>query len=138
MNNFIPKDYKFKKVHRKKNVKLSSTSKILLKENSFGLKAIEYGLLSSKILEITKNMITKKLKKKDGFLKVNCYPNLPITKKSLNMRMGKGVGNIDKWVFLVKKGYIIFELSGVNETTAKSVLLSVSNKLPIKTKFIIK
>lgn len=96
MNIFIPKDFKFKKVHIKKHIKINSTSKILLKSNNFGLKAIEYGLLSSKNLEVVKNLIIKKLKKKGGILKVNCYPNLPITKKSLNMRMGKGVGNISK------------------------------------------
>tara|TARA_R110001592_G_scaffold275133_3_gene542160 strand:- start:4750 stop:5040 length:291 start_codon:yes stop_codon:yes gene_type:complete len=96
MNKFIPKNFKYKKIHKKVYIKNLTYYRFnYLKKNTYGLKILTNGLLSSEILEAIRQSIKRKIKKL-GTLKINVYPNLPITRKSNGMRMGKGVGNIDK------------------------------------------
>lgn len=136
MNKFIPKNYKYKKIHKKVYIKNSIYQKSnYLKKNSFGLKILTNGLLSSIILEASRKTIRKKLKK-IGNIKINIFPNIPLTKKSSGIRMGKGIGNISKWVCPLKKGIILFELTNVSLNTAKIALKAASYKLPVKSKFI--
>jgi len=136
MNKFIPKNFKYKKVHKKVYInKLICLRLNYLKENPYGLKILSNGLLSSVVLEAARKSIKKKLKKV-GILKINVFPNIPITKKSNGIRMGKGIGNIAQWVFPLKKGLILFELNNVSLNTAKIALKAASYKLPVKTKFI--
>ena len=94
MNKFIPKNLKYKKVHKKVYInKLTNYKLNHLKYNSCGLKILTNGLLSAVVLEAIKKLIMKKIKK-TGRLLINAYPHIPITQKSIGMRMGKGVGNV--------------------------------------------
>ncbi len=138
MNKFIPKSYKYKKI--RKRVKLNCLKDFRsneLKDFNYGLKILDNGVISSVVLEAARRSITRKLKR-TGKLKINGFPSIPVTSKPLGVRMGKGVGSIDSWVFPVKKGRILFELKGVSIDLAKSALRSASYKLPVKSKFVYK
>lgn len=138
MNKFIPKSYKYKKI--RKRVKLNCLKDFRsneLRDFNYGLKILDNGVISSIVLEAARRSITRKLKR-TGKLKINGFPSIPVTSKPLGVRMGKGVGSIDSWVFPVKKGRILFELKGVSIDLAKSALRSASYKLPVKSKFVYK
>lgn len=138
MNKFIPKSYKYKKV--RKRVKLNCLKDFrcsYLKNSNYGLKILDNCVISSVVLEAARRSITRKLKR-IGSLKINGFPHVPITSKPLGVRMGKGVGSIEGWVFPVKKGRILFELNGVSMELAKSAFRSASYKLPVKSKFVYK
>ena len=138
MNKFIPKSYKYKKI--RKRVKLNCLKDFRsneLRDFNYGLKILDNGVISSVVLEAARRSITRKLKR-TGKLKINGFPSIPVTSKPLGVRMGKGVGSIDSWVFPVKKGRILFELKGVSIDLAKSALRSASYKLPVKSKFVYK
>ncbi len=138
MNQFFPKNYKFKKIRKRvRTNNLKDFRSSYLKTSKFGLKVLENGVISSTILEAARRSITRKVKRV-GKLKINGFPYVPITSKPVGVRMGKGVGSIDGWVFPVKKGRILFELDGVSLELAKSALRSASYKLPMKSKFIYK
>lgn len=136
MNKFIPKNYKYKKIRKRVRVNnLTDFRTNILKTGKYGLKLLDNGLISSVVLEAARRSITRKLKR-IGTLKVNGFSNIPITAKSLGVRMGKGVGSISGWVFPVKKGRILFELNGVSFELAKAALKSAAFKIPIKSKFV--
>ncbi len=136
MNKFIPKNYKYKKIRKRVRVNnLTDFRTNTLKVGKYGLKILANGLISSVVLEAARRSITRKLKRL-GTLKVNGFSNIPITAKSLGVRMGKGVGSISGWVFPVKKGRVLFELDGVSFEIAKAALRSASYKLPLKSKFV--
>lgn len=138
MNKFIPKNYKYKKIRKRVRInKLKDYRTSTLKTFEYGLKVLDNTIISSTVLEAARRSITRKLKRV-GRLKINGFPHIPITSKPLGVRMGKGVGSIDGWVFPVKKGRILFELKNVSIDLAKSALKSASFKLPVKTKFIYK
>ena len=138
MNKFIPKNYKYKKIRKRVRInKLNDYRTNTLKLYKYGLKAVDNGIISSIVLEAARRSITRKLKR-TGRLKINGFSNIPITAKSLGVRMGKGVGSISGWVFPVKKGRILFELDGISIELAKAALKSAANKLPLKTKFVFK
>ena len=95
MNKFIPKNYKYKKI--RKRVKLNCLSDFKghnLRFFNYGLKILDNGVISSTILEAARRSITRKLKRM-GTLKINGFPYVPVTKKPLGVRMGKGVGSIE-------------------------------------------
>jgi large subunit ribosomal protein L16 len=96
MNTFIPKKFKFKKIH--KNVRIKNTDDFKLNELRFsvcGLKILKSGTISSTVLEAARRIIKRKTKKL-GTLKINAFANIPITTKASGVRMGKGVGSISK------------------------------------------
>ncbi len=101
----------------------------------YGLKAIENGLIRANHIEACRVVVARKMKGV-GKLWINIFPHKPVTKKPAETRMGKGKGDLDHWVAVVKRGKVIFEISGVPENFAKMVLRLVSFKLPLKTKFI--
>lgn len=136
MNKFIPKNYKYKKIRKRVRInKLIDYRSSILKTSQYGLKVLDNVIISSIVLEAARRSITRKLKR-IGNLKINGFPNIPITSKSSGVRMGKGVGSISGWVFPVKKGRILFELNNVPFALAKVALKSASSKLPVKSKFI--
>lgn len=138
MNKFLPKNYKFKKIRKRvRATTLKDYRTSVLKTHKFGLKILDNGVISSVVLEAARRSITRKLKR-SGNLKINGFSNVPVTAKSLGVRMGKGVGSISKWVFPVKKGRILFELNNVSFDLAKSALRSAAFKLPLKSKFVYK
>ena len=103
----------------------------------FGLKALENGKVRGNHIDACRIVMARKLKGA-GKLWFNIFPNKPISKKPLETRMGKGKGELDHWVAVVKRGKVILELSGIPQDFAKTVLRLVAFKLPIKTKFIMR
>lgn len=134
---FIPKKSKFKK--RQKGKKLNTINKVCtinkLNFGRLGLKSLSSGHMTSKQLSSLRQTINKVIKKK-GKLKINIFPNTPITKKPLEVRMGKGKGNIDRWVFKVRSGTVLCEIETTSLLTGIQALKSAQFKIPIKTKII--
>lgn len=94
MNNFFPKNYKYKKIRKRVTASKSNEHRTsVLKTYDFGLKVLKNTLISSTVLEAARRSITRKLKR-IGKLKINGFPSVPVTSKSVGIRMGKGVGSI--------------------------------------------
>ncbi len=130
----MPRKIKYRKSQKGKTRGLATKgNKIHFGE--YGLKAIENGMIRSNHIEACRVVVARKMKGV-GKLWINIFPHKPVSKKPAETRMGKGKGDLDHWVAVVKRGRVVFEISGVPEDFAKSVLRLVSFKLPIKTKFI--
>lgn len=138
---FIPKRTKFKKRQKGKRLNTIHNVGSIFKFNfgNLGLKAIESGHLTSKQINAIKLTINKIIKKK-GKLKINIFPNTPISKKPLEVRMGKGKGNVDRWIFKVKTGFLLFEIqiasTAINIALAIAAFKLAQYKIPIKTRII--
>lgn len=130
----MPKKTKFRKQQRGRMKGLAKGGRTLL-NGDYGLVAVEPGWITSRQIESTRMVISRGVKKiGEWFLRI--FPDKPISKKPAETRMGKGKGSPEFWVSVVKRGRILFEVSGVSEELAKKVLHSASHKLPIKTKII--
>lgn len=129
-----PKKFKYKKIHKKtlKNLNFKSND---LKFGTIGLKSTNSGTITAKQLESARQAISRKIKRK-GKLWIKIFPHLPITKKPIDARMGKGVGTLKYWATKIKKGTIIFEVCGINYRIASSAFKTGGAKLPIKTAMI--
>jgi len=103
----------------------------------FALKTIEPGWITSRQIEAARIALTRHLKR-DGKVWIRIFPDKPISKKPAETRMGKGKGAPEFWVAVVKPGRIMFEVGGVNVALAEEALTLASNKLPVKTKFVIR
>lgn len=106
-----------------------------LRFGNYAIKSLEESRITSRQIEATRRNIVRKMKRL-GQLWIRIYPDTPVTSKPNEIRMGKGKGSVDFWVSRIQQGQILFEISGVSEMEAKKILLSSSNKLPVKTKFI--
>ena len=102
---------------------------------SYGLKAVEGIWLTNRQIEAARQAMTRAMKR-EGNVWIRIFPDKPITRKPLEVRMGKGKGNLEFWAAVVKPGRILFEVDGVTEAVAKASLSLAAGKLPIKTKFI--
>jgi len=130
----MPKRTKYRKPHRltydghaKGNTELHF--------GTFGLQAKEGAWITARQIEAARVAISRQLKR-GGKLWINIFPHLALTKKPLETRQGKGKGNVEEWVAVVKKGKIMFELADVTEEQAREALRLASHKLPIKCKFV--
>jgi large subunit ribosomal protein L16 len=101
----------------------------------YGLKALESAWITSNQIESCRVAITRALKK-GGKLWIRIFPDKPVTARPPETRMGKGKGNVEKWVALVKRGKILFEIAGVKEEDALEALRIAQYKLPIKTRIV--
>lgn len=101
----------------------------------FGLKAMEPGWITSRQIEAARIAITRQAKK-GCKLWIRIFPDKPITRKPAETRMGKGKGNPEFWVAVVKPGRVIYEVSGITEEVAKQAFVLASKKLPLATKFV--
>ncbi|MEO0202666.1 MAG: 50S ribosomal protein L16 [candidate division WOR-3 bacterium] len=101
----------------------------------YGLKALESAWITSNQIESCRVAITRALKK-GGKLWIRIFPDKPITARPPETRMGKGKGNVEKWVAVVKRGKILFEIGGVKEEDAIQALKDAQHKLPIKTRIV--
>lgn len=128
-----PKKIKYKKIKKGKLSKYSFKFSYL-KFGTFGLKALESGILTAKQIEIARQSIVRKIKRK-GKVWVMIFPHLPITFKPIETRMGKGKGSLSHWGIKIKKGTILFEICGVKLGLANIAFKSGAVKLPLKTKF---
>ena len=104
---------------------------------SYGLMAKEGAWITANQIEAARIAMTRYMKR-GGKVWINIFPNLSLTKKPLETRQGKGKGNPEVWVAVVKEGKIMFEIDGVDEATAREALRLASHKLPIKCKFVMK
>lgn len=107
----------------------------LISFGSFGLKALEPIWLTNRQIEAARQSLTRHMKR-EGNVWIRIFPDKPITRKPLEVRMGKGKGNPEFWAAVVEPGRILFECDGVSEQLAKEALELAAQKLPIKTKFI--
>lgn len=133
----IPKKSKFKKQQKGKyfNRIKSLNSYSQLHFGSIGLKALSFSRLTSKQIETIRKSINK-LIKKTGRLKIHAFPSVPISQKPLEIRMGKGKGNVDHWIFKIKPGFILCEIITDQVEIAVKALMSVKKKMNIKAKII--
>ena len=106
-----------------------------LSNGMFGVKALDAVFVTSRQIEAARIAATRYMKR-EGQLWIKIFPDKPITKKPLEVRMGKGKGALDHYVAVVKPGRILFEISGVPIDVAKEALRLASQKLPVKTKFV--
>ena len=129
-----PARTKYRKAHKGRIHGQAGRGEIL-NYGSYGLKAMEPERIISKQIEAARVSLTRYMKRA-GKVWLRIFPNIPVSKKPTEVRMGKGKGNPEFWVCRVKPGRIIFEVDGVDEETARIALYKASTKLPIKTKFI--
>lgn len=99
----------------------------------FGLKALEPVWMTARQIEAARKAVTRYVKRQ-GQMWIRVFPDRPVTKKSVGVRMGKGKGNPEYWVAVVKPGRVLFEISGVSASIAKEAFRLASHKLPIKTR----
>ena len=130
----MPKRTKHRKTFR---IKYEGKSKGNTKVNfgEYGLMAMEGAWITSQQIEAARVAMTRYMKR-GGKVWINIFPNLSLTKKPLETRQGKGKGNPEVWVAVVKEGKIMFEVGEVSEEIAREALRLASHKLPIKTKFV--
>ena len=129
-----PTRTKFRKAHKGRGhgdaVRASS-----LNYGQYGLKALQPDRVIGKQIEAARVALTRYMKR-TGKVWLRIFPNIPVSKKPTEVRMGKGKGAPEYWVCRVKPGRIIFEVDGVSEEVARVALYKASTKLPIKTKFV--
>ena len=130
-----PKRTKYRKV-QKGRMKGNSGRGHLLSNGMFGIKSLDSNFLTSRQIEAARVAATRFMKR-EGQLWIKIFPDKPITKKPLEVRMGKGKGAPEYWAAVVKPGRIIFEVGGVPMDVAKEALRLAAQKLPVKTKFIV-
>ena len=131
-----PKRTKFRKQHKGK-VKGLATRGHFISYGSFGLKSMEPSWITARQLEAARIAVTRYLKR-EGQVWIRIFPDKPITKKPAEVRMGKGKGAPEYWVANIYPGTILFEASGVSLELAKEALRLAAQKLPVKTKFIVR
>ena len=129
-----PKRTKYRKAH-KGRIHGKASRGNLMNYGAFGLKALEPDRVISKQIEAARVALTRYMKRQ-GRVWTRIFPNIPVSKKPIEVRMGKGKGSPEYYAYRVKPGRILFELDGVSEEVAKVALYKASAKLPIKTKFI--
>ena len=129
-----PTRSKYRKAH-KGRIHGRATRAAVLNYGQYGLKAMQPERIIGKQIEAARVALTRYMKR-TGKVWLRIFPNIPVSKKPTEVRMGKGKGNPEYWVCRVKPGRIIFEVDGVDESTARVALYKASTKLPIKTKFI--
>ena len=130
----MPKRTKHRKTFRiKYEGKAKGNTK--LHNGEYGLVAMEGAWITSQQIEAARIAMTRYMKR-GGKVWINIFPNLSLTKKPLETRQGKGKGNPEVWVAVVKQGKIMFEIDEVTEDIAREALRLASHKLPIKTKFV--
>ena len=129
-----PKKTKFRKAH-KGRIKGLATSGAALAFGEYGLKATEPERLTARQIEAARRALTRHMKRA-GRVWIRVFPDVPVSKKPIEIRMGKGKGTPEYWVCRVKPGRIMFEVDGVPETVAREAFALAAAKLPIKTRFV--
>ena len=129
-----PNRTKFRKGH-KGRIHGAATSGTALNFGQFGLKALEPERVTARQIEAARRAMTRHMKRA-GRVWIRIFPDVPVSKKPIEVRMGKGKGTPELWVCRIKPGRILFEIDGVSVEVAKESLALAAAKLPIKTRFI--
>ena len=130
-----PKRTKYRK-QQKGRMKGVSHRGALLSNGTFGIKSLDSAFITSRQIESARVAATRYMKR-EGQLWIKIFPDKPITKKPLEVRMGKGKGAVEYWAAVVKPGRIMFEVGGVPLDVAKEALRLAAQKLPVKTKVVV-
>ena len=131
-----PKKAKHRKAH-KGRIKGDAQRGAMISFGSFGLKALEPKWITNRQIEAARQAMTRAMKR-EGNVWIRIFPDKPITRKPAEVRMGKGKGSLEFWAAVVKPGLIMFEAEGVPEAVAREAFELAAQKLPIKTKFVIR
>ncbi len=131
-----PKKSKHRKAH-KGRIRGNAQRGAMISFGSFGLKAMEPKWITNRQIEAARQAMTRHMKR-EGNVWIRIFPDKPITRKPAEVRMGKGKGNLEFWAAVVKPGLIMFELDGVPLKVAQEALLLAAQKLPIRTKFVVR
>ena len=129
-----PTKTKFRKAH-KGRIKGVAQSGATLAFGEYGLKAMEPERVTARQIEAARRALTRHMKRA-GRVWIRVFPDVPVSKKPLEVRMGSGKGGVEYWVVRIKPGRILFELDGVPVQLAKEALALAAAKLPIKTRFV--
>ena len=132
----MPKRTKYRKMQKGRN-RGKATRGTMVTDGEYGLQAVEAGAIKSNQIEAARVAMTRYIKR-GGKVWINVFPNKPVSKKPIGTRMGKGKGAPEFWVAVIKPGRVLFELDGVNEETAREAMRLAANKLPVKTKFVVR
>lgn len=129
-----PKRTKYRKQHKGRNRGLAQNgNKVSFGE--YGLKAVERGRINARQIEAARRAMTRRIKRV-GKIWIRIFPDVPVTTKPLEVRMGKGKGNVEYWVAKIQPGKMLYEMEGVDEETARKAFKLAAAKLPVKTQFV--
>jgi large subunit ribosomal protein L16 len=128
-----PKRTKYRKQQKGSNVGLASKGN-RVSFGEFGLKAISRGRITARQIEAARRAITRHIKR-GGKIWIRIFPDKPISRKPLEVRMGSGKGSVEYWVAEIKPGTMLYEVEGVNEELAREALGLAAAKLPVRTTF---
>ncbi|AXI51973.1 MAG: 50S ribosomal protein L16 [Roseobacter sp.] len=131
-----PKRTKFRKQH-KGRIKGVAKGGSDLNFGTYGLKALEPERVTARQIEAARRAMTRHMKRQ-GRVWIRIFPDVPVTAKPIEVRMGKGKGSVDRWVCKVKPGRVMFEIDGVAEDVAQEALRLAAMKLPIKTRVVVR
>ena len=134
MSMLMPKRTKYRKPHRL-TYDGHARGNTELHFGEYGLQAKEGAWITARQIEAARIAMTRYMKR-GGKVWINVFPHMPLTKKPIGTRQGKGKGNVEGWVAVVKEGKIMFEIAGVSEEVAREALRLASHKLPVATKFV--
>ena len=129
-----PKKTKYRKQFKGRNRGFAYRGN-MVSLGEYGLRSLEFGQVTSRQIEAARRAISRFVKRV-GRLHISIFPDKPITKKPLEVRQGKGKGNVEYWVALVQPGRILFEIEGVTHEVAQEAFALAAAKLPVKTMFI--
>lgn len=129
-----PKRMKFRKIHKGRNRGVA-TSGDKVSFGSFGLKATTRGRLTARQIEAARRAMTRHIKRQ-GKIWIRVFPDKPITEKPLEVRMGKGKGNVEYWVAQIQPGRVLYEMEGVSEELAREAFTLAAAKLSVQTTFV--
>ena len=129
-----PKRTKYRKQMKGKNRGLASRGSTI-NFVEYGLKATGRGRITARQIEAARRAMTRHIKR-GGKIWIRIFPDKPITKKPLEVRQGKGKGNVEYWVAQIQPGRILYEMSGVEESLAEEAFKLAASKLPVSTKFV--
>ena len=128
-----PKKTKFRKQHKGRNRGLAQRGNSVA-FGEYGLKATERGRLTARQIEAARRAMTRHIKR-GGKIWIRVFPDKPVTKKPLEVRQGKGKGNVEYWVALIQPGSVLYEIEGVSEEVAREAFRRAAAKLPVLTSF---
>lgn len=131
-----PKKSKHRKAH-KGRIKGNAQRGAMISFGTFGLKALEPKWITNNQLESARQAMNRHMKR-EGTVWIRIFPDKPITRKPAEVRMGKGKGNLEFWAAVVKPGNIMFEIEGIPMELAREAMLLAAQKLPIRTKFVVR
>lgn len=129
-----PKKTKYRKMHKGRN-RGNATSGEKVSFGEFGLKTVDRGRITARQIEAARRAMTRHVKR-GGKVWIRVFPDKPVTKKPVEVRMGKGKGNVEYWVALTQPGRVLYEMAGVPESVAREAFKLAAAKLPVRTTFV--